>query len=62
VERLPIPLPPVVEQHRIIADLDCRLSLVREVEVEADANLNLAEAFRQGTLNRAFGAAANAGQ
>jgi type I restriction enzyme, S subunit len=54
VERMPIPLPPLSEQHRIVAELDRRLSLVREVEAEVDANLKRAQALRQAVLATAF--------
>jgi len=52
----PIALPPVAEQHRIVAEVDRRLSIVREVEAEVDANLRRAQALRQATLARAFAA------
>jgi type I restriction enzyme S subunit len=51
----PIPIPPSAEQHRIVAEVDRRLSFVREVEAEVDANLRRAQALRQSTLQRAFG-------
>jgi len=54
VARLPIPIPPVREQHRIVAEVDRRLSIVREVEAEVDANLKRAQALRQSVLERAF--------
>ncbi|MGH8830018.1 MAG: restriction endonuclease subunit S, partial [Polaromonas sp.] len=49
-----IPLPPLAEQKRIVAEVDRRLSIVREVEAEVDANLKRAQALRQATLQRAF--------
>ena len=48
------PLPPVAEQHRIVAEVDRRLSLVRGVETEVDTNLKRAQALRQATLSRTF--------
>lgn len=51
---LPIPLPPLLEQKRIVAEVDRRLSIVREVEAEVDANLKRAQALRQAVLARAF--------
>lgn len=51
---LPIPLPPLPEQQRIVAEVDRRLSIVRGVEVEVDANLKRAQALRQAILARAF--------
>lgn len=52
--KLALPLPPLAEQHRIVAELDRRLSIVREVEAEVDANLQRAQALRQAVLARAF--------
>jgi len=57
VARLPIPVPPVPEQRRIVAEVDRRLSIVREVEAEVDANLKRALALRQAILAKAFGRA-----
>ncbi len=54
VGRLPVPLPPVVEQKRIVLEIDRRLSLIRGVESEVDANLKRARALRQATLAKAF--------
>ncbi|MCO5122704.1 MAG: restriction endonuclease subunit S, partial [Rhizobacter sp.] len=51
---IPIPLPPLAEQLRIVAEVDRRLSIVREVEAEVDANLKRAQALRQAVLARAF--------
>ena len=49
-----MPLPPLAEQHRIVAEVDRHLSIVREVESEVDANLKRAETLRQAVLARAF--------
>ena len=54
VGRLPIPLPPVTEQKRIVLEVDRRLSLIRGVESEVDTNLKRAQALRQSTLGKAF--------
>ncbi|MBA4176574.1 MAG: hypothetical protein C0505_08425 [Leptothrix sp. (in: Bacteria)] len=50
----PIALPPVAEQHRIVAEVDRRLSIVRGVEAEVDANLKRAQSLRQAVLAKAF--------
>lgn len=48
------PLPPTAEQHRIVAEVERRLSVVVEVEAAVDANLARAERLRQAILKRAF--------
>lgn len=50
----PFPLPPLDEQRRIVAEVDRRLSIVREVEAEVDANLRRAQALRQAVLATNF--------
>ncbi len=49
-----IPLPPLSEQRRIVAEVDRRLSILREVESEVDTNLKRANSLRQAALARAF--------
>jgi type I restriction enzyme S subunit len=49
-----IPLPPLAEQLRIVAEVDRRLSLVRGVESEVDANLKRAQSLRQSVLSKTF--------
>ena len=51
---IPIALPPRAEQLRIASEVDRRMSLVRSVEAEVDANLKRAQALRQSTLANAF--------
>ncbi|MDD3608979.1 MAG: restriction endonuclease subunit S [Halothiobacillaceae bacterium] len=53
-EALGVPLPPLSEQHRIVAEVERRLSLLRETEAQVDANLKRAERLRQSILSRAF--------
>jgi type I restriction enzyme S subunit len=55
VRALPIALPPLAEQARIVAEVDRHLSIIREVETEVDTNLKRAQALRQATLAKAFG-------
>jgi type I restriction enzyme S subunit len=54
VEAIPIPLPPLPEQHRIVAEVDRLLSIAREAEAEVEANLKRAQVLRQTVLARSF--------
>ena len=49
-----IPLPPLTEQRRIVAELERRLSVVSQAEAAVEANLARAERLRQSILKRAF--------
>jgi len=49
-----VPLPPLAEQIRIVAEVDRHLSIVRGVESEVDANLERAQTLRQTTLAKCF--------
>ena len=51
---LPFPLPPLAEQHRIVAEVERRLSVIQAVEGAVAANLETREALRQAILRRAF--------
>lgn len=57
LKAIPVPVPPLDEQRQIVAEVDRRLSIVREVESQVDANLKRAQALRQSVLAKAFGAA-----
>lgn len=50
----PVPLPPLAEQDCIVAEVDRRLSLVREVESQVDTNLKRAERTHQSILSQTF--------
>ena len=54
VSNLDIPLPPIHEQKRIISEIERRLSIAKEMENSAEANLKRAERLRQAILKRAF--------
>ena len=56
------PLPPLAEQHRIVAETDRRLSLIRVAEAQVAANLARAQRLRQSILQAAFRTPAQAGQ
>ena len=62
VASISVPLPPASERERIVAEVDRRLSIVREVEAEVDANLKRAQALRQAALARAFADSSEPGQ
>jgi type I restriction enzyme S subunit len=49
-----VAIPPLAEQERIVAEVDRRLSIVRGVEAEVEANLQRAQTLRQAVLARAF--------
>jgi len=51
---MPLALPPEGEQQRIADEVDRRISLVREIETQIDANLQRADRLRQSILKRAF--------
>lgn len=55
VSRLPIGVPALEEQSRIVAEVDRQLSILRGVEAEVNANLRRAHALRQATLTRFLG-------
>jgi len=54
VKSLPISLPPLAEQRRIVAEVERRLSVVSALEAAVAANLKRAERLRQAILKRAF--------
>jgi type I restriction enzyme S subunit len=51
---LPIPLPPLEEQRRIVAEVERRLSVAREVEAIVEAALVRFSRLRQAVLKSAF--------
>lgn len=54
VSALVVPVPPLAEQHRIVAKLERRLSMAQEVESTVAASLRRAERLRQSILKQAF--------
>jgi type I restriction enzyme, S subunit len=58
VRAIQIPLPPLAEQTRIVAEVERRLSVVEELETVVAANLQRAKRLRQAILASAFSPAA----
>ena len=54
LSQFPIPLPPLAEQRRIVADVERRLSVVQQTEATVEASLARAERLRQSILKQAF--------
>jgi type I restriction enzyme S subunit len=54
LKQLPIPIPPIAEQQRIVAEVERRLSVIDEMEAVVNANLQRAASLRQSILQRLF--------
>lgn len=54
VGRLPLPLPPIPEQQRIVEEVDRRMSLLREAHAATEHGLIRTERLRGSTLTAAF--------
>jgi type I restriction enzyme S subunit len=52
--RMPVALPPLAEQRRIVMEVERRLSVTQAAEQVVAANLKRAERLRQAVLKRAF--------
>jgi len=51
---MPLPLAPTPEQHKIVEEIERRLSVADEIEKTVDHSLKQAERLRQSILKRAF--------
>ncbi len=54
LSRMPLPLPPLAEQRRIVAEVERRLSISDKMEVTITESLQKAESLRQSILKKAF--------
>jgi type I restriction enzyme S subunit len=54
IEVIPISLPPLAEQSRIVAEVERRLSVIEEQEAAVSTSLQRAARLRQSILQRAF--------
>ena len=54
IHTIPVPLPPLAEQRRIVAEVERRLSVIQQTEAVVEANLTRAERLRQSILKQAF--------
>jgi len=54
LEKIPIPLPPIAEQHAIVAEIESRLSVCDKIEESIEQSLSESESLRQSILKKAF--------
>ena len=54
LSELALPLPPLAEQHRIVAEVERRLSVIQQTESTVEASLKRAGRLRQSILKQAF--------
>jgi type I restriction enzyme, S subunit len=54
LKAMPVPLAPLAEQRRIVAEVERRLSVIDELEAAVEADLKRAGRLRQSILKRAF--------
>ncbi len=54
LSELAVPLPPLTEQRRIVAEVERRLSVIQQAEAAVEASRQRAERLRQSILKRAF--------
>ena len=54
LKSMPIPLPPIAEQRRIVAEVERRLSVIQKAEAAVEASLVRANRLRQSVLKQAF--------
>lgn len=54
VAAMPLPLPPLAEQHQIVAEVEARTSAIDHLEAELDRQITRSNRLRQSVLSDAF--------
>ena len=54
LSEMAVPIPPIAEQSRIVAEVERCLSIIKQVEEAVDTSLKRAERLRQSVLKQAF--------
>lgn len=54
IKSIPVPLPPILEQERIVEELDCMLSILQNIEATTNESIARSTHLRQGILQQAF--------
>lgn len=55
IKALPLTLPPLAEQHQIVAEVEARTTAIDHLEAELDRQITRSNRLRQSTLASAFG-------
>ncbi len=51
---MPVPLPPLAEQHQIVAEVESRTTAIDHLDAELDRQITRSNRLRQSTLHEAF--------
>lgn len=54
IRSIPLPVPPLDQQERIVAEIESRMSVIEQMEALVEMNLKRAETLRQSILRMAF--------
>lgn len=54
LNQIPVPLPPLAEQHQIVAEVEARTTAIDHLEAELDRQITRSSRLRQSTLASAF--------
>ena len=54
MRQIPIPLPPLLEQHQIVVEIESRLSVADHLDKVVEQSLKQAEKLHQSILKQAF--------